>query len=238
MVDYFIAKMIKKTVGKTISDYYKRFSNDKYLYTDTYADLVYDIEQELEIVFNENHISFVTDNGSDKEVIIFEDYDFVLKIPTVSKDKELEFYQKAKEEGIDEYFAEVEPLINFNFFNTKVILYAQEKIDFYSKDYNLSNSKEYTEISEDDISPITSLKTVLDNGSSSTIIRSIQLAKFIYSNFDDDLKTIFLTFLLDNQINDLHEGNYIITNEGKLKIFDYSGYCDPSDDSYYQSYYC
>ena len=38
----------------------------------------------------------------------------------------------------------------------------------------------------------------------------------------------FISFLTDEKINDLNNNNFYISRDGKLTIFDYSGY----DDSY------
>ena len=38
----------------------------------------------------------------------------------------------------------------------------------------------------------------------------------------------FISFLIDEKINDLNNNNFYISRDGKLTIFDYSGY----DDSY------
>ena len=164
--------------------------------------------------------------GATKMVFEFEDLDFVLKIGFEStskqnyEDLEFEKYQLAKTHGFAEYLAKIDYVCKFDGLN----VYGQEKC---------TCDMEYT----DSVIHKYSLDTIRqDDGES----KEAYLDR-VYDYEDDyceedyfdcffsagrdwhDIRE-FLDFCDENDINDLHKGNFGVNEKGQWVIVDYSGF--------------
>ena len=177
---------------------------------------------------NKNGISFF--HGASKLVIIDEESDWVIKLSydcSVDVDegmesdyckRELYNYEKACEEGVDKFFAEIHMIGEVD----GIEVYLQEKlkvddgveedVDKIFRDYAYSLDESYYDEIEDDDE------------------RESILADDVYEMDEGErIEAIFgfeeklITFIEDNDINDLHSGNFGYRG-ADLVIMDYSGW--------------
>lgn len=158
------------------------------------------------------------DSGASKGVICpHHKEDYVIKIPFNYDDCseesietnycELEYhnYLKAKELGLEEFFAEIEPLINID----GITIYIQEKLTsgFYS--------------SYDDALASNIVSNTYGPVKSECPVRFIPI---LINNYGAEKTMNFLIFIEENDINDLREANMGSTKKHKIKLLDYSGF--------------
>lgn len=166
--------------------------------------------------------------GETKAVIIFNDSDWILKIPfnmqansNKTKGKYPDYchieeknYQKAVESGVEEFFAPIFRLDDYEFedgcCSYSCPIYAMERIDVDEEEnsslgMSLSGEPEEDEYYEEPSSEELAV-ACLEN--SWGVERAIDLQDF----------------LCDNDINDIHTGNIGVNSKGMYVICDYSGY--------------
>lgn len=221
-----------KFVTSFLEDAFSFYRNedfiDQYYFEKIISDTTSDLVSELR---DKKNITLRIAGGADKEVIIFEDFDFVLKLPKVSGKREVEIYQSAKANGFEEYFAATKEILETTIGDKLVVVYLQKKINLEGK-YENSYWNNLSKVQEKEINrifnEIEDYKVVLKNGSTSKVFRNINIASFLYFLTSEKRKK-FIDFVLSEKINDLHEENFIYYPEyNKIMIYDYSGY-DSSD---------
>ena len=181
------------------------------------------------------------DSGESKVVIIMDDY--VLKTSftgtVIYEDEdavelndnfedyckiEYEIFLKAIDAGIDDVFCWVQPC------NDKV--YAQERVDFTIFDYEEGEAEYDDDYFEDGFPPyyaesyhaLTDRCRALGVPNIRRYVRDDALP-YVLASFSQEMLQRLTLFFEENDINDLHTNNigYV---DGKLKFFDYSGYCN------------
>ena len=213
-----------------LSDAFSFYKNEEFADQYEFEKIVSEVVSELATDLREKKkINFYEDGGADKEVVIFEEFDFVLKIPKVSGKREIEIYESAVKNGFGDYFVETKEIFETMIGDKIVIAYLQKKINFskFNSKFN-SSWNELSEIQKQEISnfynEIKKYKVYLKDGSTSSIFRAIELAQFLYF-LDETKRNDFINFALEEKINDLHSNNFIYyPRTNKLLIFDYSGY--------------
>lgn len=223
-----LIKFVTSFLEDAFSFYQDEDFIDQYYFEKIISDTTSDLVSELR---DKKNIALETDGGADKEVIIFEDFDFVLKLPKVSGKREVEIYQSAKANGFEEYFAATKEILETTIADKLVVVYLQKKINLEGK-YQNSYWNNLSKVQEKEINKIFNeiedYKVVLKDGSTSTIFRDLNIASFLYF-LTSEKREKFIDFVFSEKINDLHEGNFIYYPENnKIMIYDYSGY-DSSD---------
>lgn len=171
---------------------------------------------------------FFSDCGASKMVFIFNNHDFVIKIPfsgmTNLCEVEVENYKTALMYGYESFLAEAHELNSYTIHTENDIisipLYCMEKItvgeelveDEAYKIYIKNNSEE--------------LKGLNDNEKSDRFYDYIQYGGEVEYLIcaSDERGADFLDFCIDWDINDLHKGNVGFNKNGKVVLCDYSGY--------------
>jgi len=176
----------------------------------------------------ENHIRFAC--GASKIVIIDEESDWVTKISfdcsaEMDEDMEVDYckrelynYEKACEEGLDKYFAEIYKVGEVE----GIEVYLQEKVrvdegvedevnELFRQYVYAGDEDYYDEIEDED-----ERNCALDDG-----VCDMDAGEKIDAIFGFNEKLI--TFVENYDINDLHAGNYGYRG-GELVIIDFSGY--------------
>ena len=232
MVKHLKKKMAKEIKTKYLNDISKhRCYYDLEAINDSFFDY---IKQKFG-----NKTKIHTDYGCDKNVLIFPIEKIVIKFSKVSGNKEVKNYLMARKENLQDFFAKTEEIIFYQNeeYDFKVSVYFQEYIDL-DKNQGTQNfllSKEENKTVEDFIRKTNSVSSiVLENGGSVPLIRDWNFAAHVYFNLSEEKRNLLLKFLVENKINDLHNGNFIITKNKKIIIYDYSGY--DNKYSYYSSY--
>lgn len=130
---------------------------------------------------------------------------------------EYKLYLKAIDYGVDQFFAKVEQI------NDKV--FKQEKVDFCFDSFD----EVIEEIREDN-------RKFLGLYSFYELCEQVELldklsdyfgpktALYLFRLYDEESLVRLMNFLAKYDINDLHDGNVGITEEGDFKIFDFSGF--------------
>lgn len=227
----FVAKKVKYILKQNIEDYVDFLGDAATISQSTFDNCIDEISDKLYDFFKEEKISVALDGGADKDVLIFDDFDFVVKIPKVTGRREIDKYFAAEAYGFNQYFAEVDPIVSFKCWDKEVIAYFQKKVDFKRGHWDLEKKclEDNTRLAaEEEKDFLVEHKIRLEDGSLSKIIRSDIFAFFIILNMDINERYDFLNFLIDEKINDINNNNFYISEDGELTIFDYSGY----DDSY------
>ena len=187
--------------------------NTEYLYEDSFIDEMQNNDIEY----------YGICCGASKGVIIPLDLaDYVIKIPFNYNDYNDEFYaynycelewanyNKAKEYGVEDFFAEIEPLIDID----GTVIYVQTRVK--AGLWNSNNSYSYPDAKkkiEDTYGP-----DIYSNCPSTTIA-------LLLDDYSEEKVLNFLIFIDDIDINDLTENNIGIF-KGKVKLFDYSGFLE------------
>lgn len=120
---------------------------------------------------------------------------------------ELENFEKAKKEGIDDYFAEIYDLDEIEgvkfYLMQKVEPDENECSDYFSAYYDkyYDNDDGYYEDLSDE-----------------------ERIEALFENDDENMILKLKEFVTRNEINDLHGGNFGRRNDGRFVIIDYSGY--------------
>ncbi len=180
-----------------IADYCLNFSDDSlgwYEFADKMAD-----SKEVELT-----------NGATKGVFIFPDNDYVFKIEldTDSCKREEEIYVEAEEAGLERFFAKT---VLYDVING-VEIYAQPKLITppIGKDETV------------DLSPAASeLLGYCDDWNG---LCENTLFEEFYITYDVSLLEQLITFINNNNINDLHSCNIGYTAEKEPVFIDYGGY--------------
>lgn len=130
---------------------------------------------------------------------------------------EYKLYLKAIDYGVDDFFAKVEQI------NDKV--FKQEKVDFCFDSFD----EIIEEIREDN-------RKFLGIHSFYELCEQVELldklsdyfgpkpALYLFRLYDEESLVRLMNFLAKYDINDLHDGNVGVTEEGDFKIFDFSGF--------------
>lgn len=167
---------------------------------------------------------FDDDGGAEKHVIIPSSFDFVIKfIDNYESIREPELYQKSVEVGLDRYFLPSLHPFTFKLIDCKkttvsVSGYFQKKIPVGRDDFS--------EPFDEDVQNLIFKKShnwSKENRGRNDIIYGPQLAAII-AGMGKDLAIKFMDFLTSNNINDLHNQNYLYVKDHGLLIFDYSGF--------------
>ena len=214
-----------------LSDAFSFYKNEEFVDQYEFEKIVSEVVSELATNLREKKkVNFHEDGGADKEVVIFEKFDFVLKIPKVSGKREIEIYESAVKNGFGDYFVETKEIFETMIGDKVVIAYLQKKINFskscHGRNYVFWDS--LSEMQRQEISnfydEIKQYKVYLKDGSTSSIFKDIELAQFLYF-LNETKRNDFINFVLEEKINDLHSNNFIYyPGTNKLLIFDYSGY--------------
>lgn len=185
----------------------------------------YQVESVVSDMFNDwDYHDWTIHSGADKTVIAFDDADFVVKITTSGKHKEVEFYLDAQVEGISEFFARAfEPFMVGSLF-----CYFQEKVDMSVLAEKDASGINDIRLSEEE----KSIAGELTNG----VDGDHRIISALVSTQPDKALTL-IEFLASHDINDIHSQNYTFDGQ-HVVIFDYCGHHTDnySDDSY--SYSC
>ena len=123
--------------------------------------------------------------------------------------KEYENYLKAKEVKLDFLFARIEPAL---FYKGRQF-YAQDKVSFLNK------------ISYEESNKVISSSSIDSYDYRYNLNISERFMASVISYYGEKICQGLLTFLKDNKINDVHDGNWGLIN-GAPVILDYSGFCD------------
>lgn len=164
------------------------------------------------------------DSGETKVVIIFDDEDWVIKIPfdlTKTGTRYDDFcrieaknYQRAIEESVERFFAPMYFLGNYEFedgcCDFSCPIYIMEKVDV-NEDVNSTYAKSNYKGDEDDYDDYD-----FSGEDGATIC--------LESSWTVDETINLWDFLCEYDINDVHTGNIGLNFEGKYVICDYSGY--------------
>lgn len=124
--------------------------------------------------------------------------------------KEYENYLKAKEAKLDFLFAPVEPAL---FYKGRQF-YTQDKVSF-------SNKISYEE--SDEVISSSSINYSDDYRYDFRICE--RFVASVISYYGEEICQKLFTFLKDNKINDIHDGNWGLIN-GAPVVFDYSGFSE------------
>lgn len=191
-----------------------------------YKDDIYILENEVD-----NDISFSCDNllellpkysyGASKFCII--EKDFVLKIPIAGRiyvddneiykynedycDLEWSNYLLSEEAHLEGFFAKTKRV-------TKNLFIQEKLIPFYDYEENKVPDSKY----------ILRALEILQKQEEHYTIQDTQIISILLSQHTEDEYYKLNTFFKENHINDLHSNNFGFDNQGKLKLFDYSGY--------------
>lgn len=162
--------------------------------------------------------------GATKVVIVFDEEDYVLKIPFSSENidycyEEFRNYVEAKRYGLEEYFAACYKLMNYH----DTPIYIMERCDcddektgetiaealspLREKNYDLDDEEGYYDFTCE----------VYDDEES--------VMEFLTYTFGEKESTRLFAFCSRNEINDLHAGNIGWIGD-RLVLTDYSGYGD------------
>lgn len=178
------------------------------------------IERSLERGVSKYHSStqqFIrTDAGATKFVFLGEETDnYVFKIPTCPKDYcsiEVDFYQKAKDYGIVEVFAETTFFTVVN----SLKIYKQSKVDMsYCKMRDTTGRRCYTNLEK---------KVVYDLFRKHNF--ALDCENWLYDVLDyygEEFAEKVILFFKKCKINDLHSQNVGYVGNRPI-VFDYSGY--------------
>ena len=158
-------------------------------------------------------------------------YDYVVKIPYIDRAidycaREVEIYEKAKQLGIQEIFAECALLEVIVIEGIEFPIYLMEKVDGSYWDLDGMCFSYYKEkIYDGDVSDDESI--IADQYAKELyeeeLFEEYELALAAsYGEKHDVLKTI-RQFIYEESINDLHSGNMGVVN-GKVVLIDYAGY--------------
>lgn len=182
--------------------------------------------------------SFSAASGVSKGVLWFDDSDFndiVFKMPFSGLyydycDREADFYQAAKKDNVEEFFAETvylgEAKIEYKGDIYELPIYAQERVDMdaddidnalyssFIKNYTEDVRNRYDEDSED-YNEAMGEEAIMDAYWSED---STSIALGLFDN------GALSEFVWREGINDLHEGNIGRRADGSLVMVDYSGY--------------
>lgn len=224
----FIAEKVTTILSETVGERFEDYADIPQTFFDDCIDEASSLL--LEFFEEEQKMSVMLDGGADKDVLVFDDLDFVVKIPKVTGKRELDVYEIVKNYGFERYFAAVEPITYFKWGDKEVVAYFQKKVDFNSGYWNLIKNSSHEKIDRvlKDSYYLLDYKVVLKDGSTSSIIKDSSLAEFMVLNMNINEREAFINLLANEKINDLNKNNYYISVDGELTIFDYSGY----DDSY------
>ena len=181
--------------------------------------------------FNEeNYEGFRLYCGASKGVIIFDDYDFVIKMPLIDRDEAFDYcllewrnYLHFKEIGLDRFFAEIDYVDKIG--NTPIYIQEfvdcnEEEIEDEISEASYNNAVEVArhfgeEITEDWNNAFWDDFFDLDSFDKAEI--------FLRESWGDDNFEYLETEFEDNYINDLHCGNFGYRGDF-LVVVDYSGY--------------
>ena len=227
----FIANKVKTVLKQDIEDYSDFLDGMTEISQSTFDSYIDEISDKLCDFFKkEAKIPVELMGGADKNVLVFDKLDFVVKIPKVTGERELNVYIASEAYGFNHYFAEVELITSFNYWDKEIVAYFQKKVDFskgswlWEREYSSNEVKDLLK----EAKRLEDYKVELVDGSFSKIIKGSKLAQFLVLKMDVNERCDFISFLIDEKINDLNNNNFYISRDGKLTIFDYSGY----DDSY------
>lgn len=193
---------------------------------------VYDLTSEdFQLIMDDNYgeIDFEYASGASKGVFIVQD-DEVIKMPFSKEevenwedegdeeyvradmevnycDLEYENYLRAKEEGLEKYFAAIRPIRSIK----DVQLYAQEfcECDDFYESSNESNNLALA---------------VFERSISDVSLPRDWAGEFVETYGEKELERLY-NFIAEYEINDLHNGNVGRKMDGTLCLIDYSGYC-------------
>lgn len=190
-----------------------------------YADMEY-----IKIIdYLREDYDFSVEAGTYRHTFIFDDCDWVLKIPRKIgehnyNDCEIEVlvYKLAEKHGMNHFFAPAAKLISFNCSLGEIPVYVMKKVDvdedrvsdhFYSLYDGDSENEEEVEI--------------WYNHNFDEVDATMQAFVDYYGGIEaDNLQN----FLNNNHINDIHSGNVGYDEDDNLIIIDYAGY---SSESYW-----
>lgn len=227
-------------INDTFNEYFCCFSEDDFLTQLEFDDCIDDFTAKVRQKLYQLNINFTRGSGADKNVIIFSDYDFVLKVPKISGLREIEVYEAAKKYNWDEYFIPVKEINHIIFGERIAVIYIQQKIRFLKdndwtfEDNDLEKNTWISEVFDKYSEEYTVIRR---SGETSQILRSERFVAYFLINKQEETLKNFLAFLEEERVNDLHSSNFIISGKEGLKIFDYSGYDDSNLYSEYEEYY-
>lgn len=192
--------------------------------------------QSLKIAQEDSEI----DAGSEKATFpISDSFLYVVKVSVINGLRECEMYQKAKEAGLEKYFAESIPIYKIDLCNFTIGIYFQQKMDFDKvKDDNYANSMNYFSDTtyrqalyrkKEDILQKLKAKGVFENVSSAIFPygdrQRTRIYYFLLEKMGRKERKKFISFLKENHINDINGTNYYLNADtDELILFDYSGY--------------
>lgn len=199
----------------------------------------------ISAILKDSGLEYYADSGAEKFVVIFEDFDYVLKIPLIDTEcREYELYLAAEHEGIDDFFAYTYTPFGVQAGKNILWMYFQEKIKLGNEFYNQSMTLEDT-FTDHQKQMRELCRQVSEEWSNSKVgeplLKDFRLFTLIPLMCGDRAEAL-LNFLMRHRINDLWSANYACSKENGLIFFDFSGYESgnsglPYDEEYYEDEY-
>lgn len=178
-------------------------------------------------------------NGASKVVFLIDGFDWVIKvnrgcggmeIDGVETDCQLEVinYQIAKEKELDSFFAETHFLACMN----GIDIIVQEKMEEMLSEEKLSTIPSFVSYAESNYtwdnyeskSESESESEYEYSYTFSDVVDEFGDDDFLYGLYGYDFGGMLISFCEDNDINDLHRGNFGCDKDGFVKIIDFCGY--------------
>lgn len=191
---------------------------------------LYDWECHHSKVLNDLHV--VLHNGETKVCIIGENDNWVIKVGFdrttspryVAREiaenfckKEADYYAEACELGIEDCFAatyKIGEVDNTSIFLQEYAANREDDIEGLFFDYASSTDDYYPDEDEDQDSRMDRLWSY---------VRGMDDEERIFAVLGEN-NTQVLDFIFSHEINDLHQANWGVTNDGRCVMIDYSGY--------------
>ena len=219
-----------------------------------------------EVFGDGSHIPFevIITTGATRSCIIDTNYDWVIKFDIEEDargsacEREERLYARAKDYGVNQYFSEVKYLgeyhISFPFYRVYNIELESEYYEDFERDFteneehfgkketiniylplyaykkaNENPSFESGYVTEDEKTTIREMRSPLSQ-------RSLAVAFDFFSHYGMEEYSKLTNFLTKCGVNDLHQGNVGVIDDGPI-IVDYGGYYEEEDEDEDENYY-
>jgi len=163
------------------------------------------------------HVNFFC--GLTKGCIVPEDIPWVIKVGFIQDinycRRECEFYKEACKEHLERYFAAEYRIGAIH----GVDIYLQEKVTPDEKRISFDLREHIMNVYNIECCSEEELEEAIQDGIDCSDVEDIY-----YAVTGEKIEDELLYFLDENNIDDLHTGNWGFTEDGRVVIFDYSGY--------------